>query len=264
MTTSFIDIHCHILPGIDDGARNWDESLAMARMAVEDGTSTVIATPHQLGSFGQNHGEAIQQLVVELNSRLQDAGVPLAVLPGGEIRIEAELVDRLVTGDILSLGDHRRHVLLELPFDVYLPLEPVLESLATRQIVVVLAHPERNQGLIREPHLLGELVDAGCLMQLTAGSLCGTHGPEAQRFAEWMISEGLAHLVASDGHSPRTRRPLIRRAFERLCEIADLETAEDLCCRYPARVAAARTVLAGRRKVARRRRGGWWGRRASA
>jgi protein-tyrosine phosphatase len=108
------------------------------------------------------------------------------------------------------------------------------------------------------------LVDAGCLMQITGGSLCGVLGPDIQEFSEWMIAEGLVHMVASDAHSPRSRRPLMGRAYERICELADEQTADDLCGRLPARIAAGRTVTPGRRSAPQRRRPGWFARRAAA
>ena len=133
-----------------------------------------------------------------------------------------------------------------------------MHELAARRIAVVLAHPERNEGLLRQPDLAVDLVDAGCLMQLTAGSLCGTMGSHVHDMAEWMITEGLVHIVSTDGHSPRTRRPLMGRAYERICELTDVQTANDLCSRHPAQIAAGRTVEAGRRAVAGRRRTSWW------
>ena len=264
MTAPFVDIHCHILPGIDDGAKDWEQSLAMARLAVEDGTLTIVATPHQLGTYSENHGDQIRLLTAELQEKLEGADVPLSVLAGAEIRVETGFVERLANGELLTLGDHHRHVLLELPHELYLPLEPVLDELAQRRLVGVLAHPERNRGLLRQPNLIEALVDAGCLMQITAGSLCGTLGPDPQQLAEWMIERRLVHLVATDAHGPRSRRPLLGRAYEQLCEIADEQTAADLCIHYPTDVATGRVVPAGRRAERPRQRTGWWARRASA
>jgi protein-tyrosine phosphatase len=264
MHEPFVDIHCHILPGIDDGAKHWDDALGMARLATEDGTATIVATPHQLGSWSDNRGDEIRPLVAELNTRLAAEDIPLTVLAGGEIRIEPGLVEQLVTGELVTLGDHRRHVLLELPHELYFPLDGLMAELAARRITVVLAHPERNEGILRQPELAAELVDAGCLLQLTAGSLCGTMGSHAKELAELMIADGLVHVVATDGHSPRTRRPLMGRAYERICELTDLQTADDLCSRHPARIAAGRSVTAGRRTIQRRRRTSWWSGRATA
>ncbi len=264
MVESLTDIHCHLLPGIDDGARNWDDTLAMARLAAEDGIATIVATPHQLGSWSDNRGDEIRRLVREANERLASERISVKVLAGGEIRIEPGLIDLLVTGELVTLGDHRRHVLLELPHELYIPLDGLMHELSARRIALVLAHPERNEGLLRQPDLAVDLVDAGCLMQLTAGSLCGTMGPHVEEMAQWMIAEGLVHVVSTDAHSPRTRRPLLGRAYERICELADVETADDLCSRNPAKIAAGRSVNAGRRVLQRRRRTSWWGGRKSA
>jgi protein-tyrosine phosphatase len=263
MTILFVDIHCHVLPGMDDGAKDWDESLAMARLAVEDGASTVIATPHQLGNFGHIAGDDIRLRTAELQERLSAANVKLTVLPGADVRIQDDMLDRLVRGDVLTLGDHQRHVLLELPHELYLPLEPVLDRLARHNVVGILSHPERNDGILRQPQVLAPLVEAGCLLQVTAGSLCGTFGAACQQLAERLLADGLVHFVATDGHGARVRRPLIRRAFERVADLTELQTAEDLCCHNPGLVAAGQTVQPGRRSVPRRRRN-WWQRKPAA
>jgi protein-tyrosine phosphatase len=262
MDVAFVDIHCHLLPGIDDGAKDWCESLAMARLAVEDGVSTIIATPHQLGSFGHNRGDVIRKLATELQKKLDDERVALRVLPGADVRIDAEMTARLASGDVLTLGDHRRHVLLELPHELYLPLQPILSELAQRKMAGILSHPERNEGILRQRDVLAPLVEAGCLLQITAGSVCGTFGPECRELAEWLLAEQMVHFVATDAHGPRLRRPLMRRAFERVVELADEATALELCSRNPARVAAGETVPAGRREAPRQKRG--WLFRSSA
>lgn len=264
MPEPFVDIHCHLLPGIDDGAKHWDDALAMARLAVEDGATTIVATPHQLGSWSDNRGDAIRSLVVECNERLSAEQIPLKVLAGGEIRIEPGLIDELVTGDLVTLGDHRRHVLLELPHELYFPIDGLMNDLAARRISVVLAHPERNEGLLRQPDLAVDLVDAGCLLQLTAGSLCGAMGSHVDDMAAWMITEGLVHVVATDAHSPRRRRPDLGRAYERICELADDKTADELCSQNPKLIANGRSVKPGRRAVPQRRRSSWWRRRMTA
>jgi len=261
--TTFVDIHCHLLPGIDDGAQTWDDSLAMARMALDDGIATTVCTPHQLGNFGENRGEEIRRLVLELQARLDEARLPLRVLPGADVRIESEMMQRIKAGDVLTLGDRGRHVLLELPHELYLPLEPVLAELASAKLVGVLSHPERNEGILRNPGVLGPLVDAGCLMQITAGSLCGTMGPKCREMSESLLAEGLVHFVATDAHSPRSRRPLLRRAFERVAELTDAETALALCFTNPQCVADGRTVSGGRRRAVRPKRR-WFASRAVA
>jgi protein-tyrosine phosphatase len=263
MTTSFVDIHCHVLPAVDDGARDWDEALTMAGLAAADGTTTIIATPHQLGSFGHIRGDAIRRAVAELRQRLAAADVPVKVLPGADVRIDDALVERVLSGDVLTLGDHGRHVLLELPHELYLPLESLVERLARHQLVAILSHPERNEGILCRPDVLEPLVEAGCLLQVTAGSLCGSFGHGCQQLAESLVVGGLAHLVATDAHGAKSRRPLMRRAFDRVIQLADAETAVALCCKNPALVAAGRHVELRRRVVPRGKRP-WWPKKSAA
>ena len=156
---AFVDIHCHLLPELDDGAGDWDESLAMARLAVSEGIRTVIATPHQLGSYGRNRGDAIRAQVARLRQLLDDHGVPLEVLPGADVRIEPDLVGKIRSGDVVTLADHRRYVLLELPHEVYLPLDRLLGELKVAGLVGILSHPERNQGILGQPRVLEGLLD---------------------------------------------------------------------------------------------------------
>jgi protein-tyrosine phosphatase len=255
----FVDIHCHLVPGIDDGAKSEKHSLAMARMAVEDGISTIIVTPHQLGANSQNDGTTIRQKTAELQRLLDDHGVPLGVLPGGDVRIGPEMIAGLRSGEVMSLADHRRHVLLELPHELYMPLDPVLDNLAKINMVGILSHPERNSGILANRKVLAPLVNAGCLMQVTGDSLTGTFGGACQELAEWMLAQGLVHFLATDAHSPKARRPQLRKAFDRAAELTEHATGLDLCCRNPALVARGEDVPSGRRAVRRGGLASWLG-----
>ena len=254
-----VDIHCHLVPGIDDGASCLEESIQMARIAASDGVSTVVATPHQLGNFRRNTGDGIRFAVRKLQRELDHAKVPLQVLAGADVRIEKGMTSKLVSGEVVSLGDHKKHVLLELPHELYFPLQPLLRELSSVSIVGILSHPERNQGLLRERNVLHELVDAGCLMQITASSIIGGMGPECQELAHWMLREGLAHFIATDAHGAKSRRPLLRRAFDEVASLVDDTTAVDLCTVNPGLVAAGEPVPLGRRRVPRKKSWLPWG-----
>lgn len=256
----FVDIHCHLVPEIDDGSKSWEETLAMARMAVEDGIGTVIVTPHQLGAFAHNTGAVIRERTAALQAFLRQHDVPLQVLPGGDVRIEPDMVAGLKRGDVMSLADRRKHVLLELPHELYFPLEGVLAQLRAADMVGILSHPERNEGLLHEPELIEHLVRGGCLMQVTAGSVTGTFGPASQQCADWMLKRGLVHFLATDAHGPKSRRPLMQRAFAAAAEIVGFEAAVAMCCRNPAAVAAGQAV---RTSSPAKTTGwaGWFGRR---
>ncbi len=256
-----VDIHCHLLPGADDGASGWEETLAMAQLAVDDGISTVVATPHQMECFPQNQGPAILDGVDRVREFLRQRGVPLTVVPGGEVRIESDLVRHLRSGKLMTVANRGRHVLLELPHDVYFPFDRLIHELATVGIVGILAHPERNPGIAGQRQVLPALVKAGCLIQVTAGSLIGAFGPHVQKFARSLVTGQLAHFIGTDGHGARSRRPLLRRAFDCVSTLAGWETAVDLCCRNPAAVVAGENVSASRPKTTKADTGGWFRRR---
>jgi protein-tyrosine phosphatase len=250
----FVDIHCHVLPELDDGASSWDEALAMAEMAAADGIATIIATPHQLGNHAKNSGETIRAAAAEFQRFLEQRHVPLQVLPGADVRIEPDLVRKIRTGEVLTLGDRRRHLLLELPHDIYVPLDRLLDELQTAGVVGILSHPERNRGLLNQPGVLRPLVERGCLLQVTAGSLMGAFGSQVQKFASSLVEQGLVHFVATDAHAVKTRPPVLSAAFARVADLAGENAAIELCCTNPKAVAAGKTVRPRRRE---RVRPGW-------
>ncbi|MEX0824934.1 MAG: CpsB/CapC family capsule biosynthesis tyrosine phosphatase [Pirellulaceae bacterium] len=238
----FVDIHCHLLPGIDDGSASWEESLAMAQQMVDNGTSIAIVTPHQLGNYSHNRGDVIRHRTAQLQGWLSCNQVPLRVLPGADVRIDSDMLERLSSGDCLSLGDHRRHVLLELPHELYMPVEPVLEQLQRLRLVGILSHPERNRGILRQPEVIEPLIEAGCLMQVTADSLVGEFGDEPRNLAEQIVAAGHCHFLATDAHGAKKRPPRMLRAYQRAVELVGDEVAVAMCCRNPLAVAEDRDV----------------------
>ena len=256
--STFTDIHCHIVPGIDDGSANLAESLAMARRAFADGTKFLIATPHQLGTNSQVSAEAIRQGVTDLQTTLNAEGVGVSVLPGADVRIEPELPKLVKQGKVLTLADKGKHVLLELPHETYFPLEPLLAALSRQGLVGILSHPERNRGIIKNPDVMWDVVEAGGLLQITAASLTGAFGRSPQKIAEMCVEERLIHFIASDAHDTKNRPFGMRDAYDTIIEMADEGLAELVCCKNPAKVVAGDEVaggVVGRRRSARKTRG---------
>jgi len=260
----FVDIHCHLLPELDDGAGSWNEALAMAKLAVADGISTIVATVHQLGSFAENQGDEIREQTNRLQTMLNERRIPLDVLPGADVRIEPGMIAKIRTGEVLTLADRGRHVLLELPHEVYLPLDRLLADLKRAGLTGILSHPERNQGIIAQPDVVKSLVQAGCLIQVTAASLVGGFGSRVRSVAEQLVRQGLVHFVSTDAHSPRSRPPLLSEAYDRVAELTSPAIATECFCHNPGAVAAGRPVMPGRRKIAAPARRGWlsWSRAA--
>jgi protein-tyrosine phosphatase len=209
-----IDMHFHLLPGIDDGPDSIEESVALARAAAAAGTRTIVATPH-VNSRTRNESHVIARLVEQMNERLASEGIELNVQPGAEIAITS--ISELADGELdrLALGGGR-WLLVEPPFTPVAPgIEAAIFELRREGHEVMLAHPERCPALQREPNMLGRLASAGVLMSLTAGSLVGRFGGEVRRFALQLASEGLMHNVASDAHDLQRRPPGMADELER-------------------------------------------------
>ena len=228
-----IDIHCHLLPGLDDGPRNMDEALAMARMAVADGTRGAICTPHWHPMIWPNEREGIAQAVAELRNRLDAAGIPLQVWTGSELSLDAELEDRLAGGRLGTLNGEK-WVLLELP-GTFLPpgIEDYLWMLRQWGHEVVLAHPERYAYIQKDPARLHAWVEMGVAVQITASSLLGRLGPEVSDLCRVLLEHRLVHFLASDGHGTRSRRPVLGEASRVAAEVAGGQSARRLVADHP-------------------------------
>jgi protein-tyrosine phosphatase len=208
-----IDLHCHILPGLDDGPANVDFSVAMARAAVEAGIHVTVATPH-VRSDHPTRPEAIAHGVQVVNDALDAEGVELRVLPGAEVSLEkaAKLDDATLAELCLGSG---HYLLVECPYrSVDVDVEGILRSLQDRGFAPVLAHPERCPLFQRDSTRLARLVNGGALCSITAASLRGGFGSTVRRFAIDLLYDGLVHNVASDAHDHLHRPPEISTGFE--------------------------------------------------
>jgi protein-tyrosine phosphatase len=256
-----IDLHCHVLPGIDDGPASIEDSLALARASVTAGVDTLVATPH-VSSHYPNDVETISDSLAELSARLQEEGIELGLLPGAEIAIThlAELEPTELEG--LGLGGGP-WLLLEPPFGTHaIGLEAIVRDLL-RERRILLAHPERCPAFHRDPEMLARLVHDGARVSLTAGSLVGRFGADVRRFALSLLEQRLVHNVASDTHDEERRPPGIAAELERvgygaLCEwlteevpAAILAGAQDI----PPRPAGVRRAARPRRWAPPWRRG---------
>jgi protein-tyrosine phosphatase len=207
-----IDLHSHILPGLDDGPRTMAGSLDLSRAAVASGTTTILATPH-INDYARIDPPLISATLDELRAALAEADIPLEVLPGGEIAIWrlVDLDDETLRGLALGGGPY---LLVESPFSPAVgDFEPMVLDLHARGFRVLLAHPERCPAFQREPARLEHLVEAGVLLQITAGSMAGAFGSTVRRFTTAMLREGVAHVVASDAHDHVQRPPGLKIGF---------------------------------------------------
>ncbi|MBR4863372.1 MAG: hypothetical protein IKU07_02245 [Oscillospiraceae bacterium] len=227
-----VDLHCHILPDMDDGARDVRESLAMAQLALERGTTQLVATPH----CHTDGAEAVNRAIEFLREQLQCVGLPLAVFPGMEIFADENTARLLQDGKLLTLGGSR-YPLVEFAFecDERLPRR-LLRQLVEAGYRPVVAHPERYTYIQQEPRLLNDWLDMGCLLQLNKGSFSGQFGPRCQALAFSLVARGYAAVISSDGHGFDRRTPTLDRTWDLICQDFSPRAAEMLLQENPRRI----------------------------
>jgi protein-tyrosine phosphatase len=210
-----IDIHSHILPGIDDGANTIYDSIDMAKQAVTEGIHTIIATPHHRNGKYDNVKSDILPLVKEVNDRFKEEQINLEVLPGQECRIYGEILEDYQKGDILPLNQVSQYLFIEFPSSsVPRYAEKLLYDIQVAGLTPIIVHPERNAELIERPEKLYKLVQGGAATQLTASSLTGYFGKNIQKFSQQMIQANLTHFIASDAHNIHNRTFKMEEAMD--------------------------------------------------
>ncbi|MGG0744658.1 CpsB/CapC family capsule biosynthesis tyrosine phosphatase [Priestia megaterium] len=210
-----IDLHCHILSSIDDGALNDEISLKMAQQAVLEGIHTIVATPHHQDGRYINEKKDIVQYVQELNELIKKEKIPLTVLPGQEIRLYGEILEDYQSEKILTLNDTGKYLFIEFPSSqVPHYAERLLFNIQSKGLIPIIVHPERNRRLLEEPDLLHKFITNGALAQVTAGSLTGRFGKNIKRFSHQLIQSNLVHFVSSDAHNLEDRSFYMREALE--------------------------------------------------
>ncbi|MCZ6777870.1 MAG: hypothetical protein O7F16_02785 [Acidobacteria bacterium] len=254
-----IDLHTHPIPGIDDGVRDEDEALELCRIAVREGITTLVATPHMRTDLFPNDRDGILKGVERLRALLRREEIDLQIAPGAEVYLEPDLIDRMRAGHTLTLNDGGAYLLLELPAR-HLPagVDDVIYRLRLAGVTPVIAHPERLLPLQEDPERFARLVELGALGQLTAGSLLGQFGSTALRISRLFLERGLVQVLASDAHNSANRAPLLREALAQAEALIGKEAAQRSVHDVP------RAILAGEEiEVAMEpgeepaRRGGW-------
>lgn len=229
-----IDIHCHILPAIDDGASNLEVSLAMADIAINDGISHIVATPHIKGEVHSQ--QFLRQQVADLNSVLTKRHYPLKILSGADVSVmlPPQVIARYTIND-------SNYFLLEFPHS-HLPQNAgqMVFQMLLNGLTPIITHPERNPSIMRNPELLFGLVDSGCLVQITAGSLVGNFGADSRDCAEYLLKMGQVHFLATDAHSATHRRPVLSEGVRAAAAIIGEDAAQRLVTSNPAAVLAGR------------------------
>lgn len=233
----YVDIHCHCLPGVDDGPATMSEALALCRGLVYENVSAVIATPHQLGAFSNcNEAAEIREAVSVLNEELARNGVALTVVPGGDVRVDERICQLLESDRILTLADGGKYILLELPHEVFIDIEALLAELTSLGIQAIVSHPERHPFLAKRPQILLKWLEHSAHLQVTCASLLGNFGVMVQRAAWQFLSSGWTSLVATDSHDLDGRKPCMKAAFEGIRASLGETIASLVCIDNPLRV----------------------------
>ena len=228
-----IDLHCHLLPGIDDGAHSLEESLDMARCAVDDGITVVACTPHIYPGLYENTGAGIRLAISALQTALDEAGISLRLVEGADVQLALGMRDGLSDGSIPRLAGSK-YFLFEPPHHVApARLEDVAQDLLTAGFVPIVTHPERLSWIEDGYPIMIRLSEMGCWMQLTAGSITGMFGRRPQYWSERLLDEGRVHIIATDAHNLRRRRPVLSEARQAVARRLGEDAASDMVLRRP-------------------------------
>jgi len=233
---SMIDTHLHILPGIDDGPETIEESIALARVLVQEGIHSAFATPHYNDEFPRRSAMEIQARVNDMQRVLDGQNIPLQLFAGHEALIGPGLIEDIQAGRLATLNGSR-YLLLELWNSSWLPeTERVIFELRAYGIVPIIAHPERYRAIQKDPNRLATLLQQGVLAQLTASSLIGMQGSTTKHCAEALLKKGLIHIIASDAHGLRTRMPAVKLGLQSAAKFLDKEYIHRMIETQPAAI----------------------------
>ena len=216
----FIDLHSHLLPGIDDGAGSMAETVDMARMAEQDGVRRIVATPHHSNGVYENPRDVVLELTGQVNGVLAAEGIGVEVLPGAEVHFHQGLAAGVKAGTLCTLADAGKYLLVELPVQIIPPtLRDELFQLKLMGITPILAHVERNREVQEMWESLLPLQEMGVLFQCTAASLTGEFGSATRELAEQLVRSRLIHVFGTDSHGLNFRSPVLSPAWETAREI---------------------------------------------
>lgn len=224
-----IDLHSHILPGVDDGAQTLEDSIEMAKKAVSQGITHLMCTPHHNNGSYSNPAQQVITRVNQLQAVLDQKDIPLTLLEGQEVRITGSLLEDIRNQEILFTDLDNTYILIEFPSgDVPEYSEQLFFELMSQGHVPVIVHPERNAVFRKDPNRLIPFLDMGALTQLTAPSIVGVFGKDIQKTARQMLKHNMLYMVASDAHNLRHRTFLMKEAYEEIHKIGGIRMVEEM------------------------------------
>ena len=231
---SFVDIHCHCLPGLDDGPSNTYESILLCKALAAQGITTVVATPHQLGRFEkQNKSRSIRDCVNKLNDIIEESEWMINILPGSEVRVDERICQLLEADEILTIADKGQYILIELPHEIFIDIEMLIKDLFSIGIIPIISHAERIKNLTQNTPILLNWCKYPLYLQITASSLFGDFGCEAEKAAWNFLTSGLEVIIATDSHNIDSRKPKMRDAYSLIASELGDSFASQVCIKKP-------------------------------
>lgn len=227
---SRVDIHCHVLAGLDDGPATLAEAVEMCRIARHDGTGVIAATAHLGEKWPASTPDRIRSATAQLRDSLRETSLELIVYPSAEIMVRPDLEQAWSCDQLLGAADRPEYLLVELPEGAFLDLADLVAGLRRLGVRPILAHPERHPELLHESGIAENLARLGCLMQINATSIADPPTARDAKALQSWVRRGLVHFVASDGHSPTRRPPRMAKAYDRVAHWAGPHVADRLCC----------------------------------
>lgn len=238
-----IDLHAHILPGLDDGPGSLDESLAMCEIAANDGIRVIVATPHTGNGVYNNHRESIISSLSILQKKIESAGLPIVLVPGADVHANIDIVAMVEDGRAMTVNDKGRYVMVEIPDQTIPPnFEEWLFGMRLKGITPILTHPERNVAIRSDIDLLAKIVNMGVLVQVTAMGITGHFGTAVERTTREMLERGLVHVIATDAHSVEGRPPVLSAARDVAASLVGEEEAWRLVQKNPRSILEGQSV----------------------
>ncbi|MBL8794037.1 MAG: protein tyrosine phosphatase [Planctomycetia bacterium] len=224
-----VDTHCHLLAGLDDGPRTPEEALEMCRMLSAEGVQLSAALAHQNDHYPDNSPQRIREAAAQLTQRLSAEAIPLTVFPCAEVMVHPDLETAWQEGQLQSMGGHGQYLLLEMPHGLFVNLEDLVPRLRQRGVGVILAHAERCPEWLHEPGAIETLIGLGCLVQLSSAGVTDPRDGRAARAVKDWLRRGVVHLLGTDAHSTRRRRPRMAEAYQQIVHWAGAAVADRVC-----------------------------------
>jgi protein-tyrosine phosphatase len=224
-----VDMHCHLLAGLDDGPRSQEHALEMCRIAHAEGVRLICATAHQNRRYSRVTPESIRTSARALAESLRASGLGLTAFPCAEVMVHPDIEASWAASQLMSVADHGKYLLMELPTGLYVDLRPTVLRLVELGVRPILAHPERQPEFLHGSNEIERLIRAGCLVQVSTRSITDPlRGEDLRALRDW-YKRGLVHLMGSDGHSPNQRPPLMAKAYRKIVRWIGATAADRVC-----------------------------------